>query len=138
MTGLGGITGILTTGLSMMGAAEERKRQAEAQAKADIFQSYNEQILAQEGYVKGFQTNTAMTQHLMNVVNNIKAVQGSSGTEPGSPTEQSIVNRTEGLGWQDTARTVENINLEAKQHEAAAAFYKQSAQDILSQGGGIF
>lgn len=137
--GLGAATGLLTTGLSLLGGAQQRKRSAEATAKGDIYESYNQRNLAQEGFVKAAQTNTAMTTHLDEVLANIKAVRASAGTEADSPTGTAILNRTESVGGQDISRSVRNIETEARQHEAAYQFYQQSAQDAIQAGsGGLF
>jgi hypothetical protein len=139
MQGIGAITGLLTTGLSMMGAAQQRSQQAEAVAKSDIFEEYNQEVMGKEGFLKATQTSSAMTQHLTEVVDNIRAVRASAGAEVGSPTGDVITNATQAIGGQDIARTVLNIQEEAQQHLAAAAFYKQSAQDAISSAqGGIF
>lgn len=138
MGALSGVTGLLTTGLSLMGGAQQRAQQASAVAAGDYYQSWNEKIEGLEGYVKASQTNTAMTQHLMNVTANINAVRAAAGEESGSPTGEAVLARTEGLGNQDIQRQVQNINEEAMQHMAASSFYQQSAQQALNAANSSF
>lgn len=137
MGGIGALTGLVTTGLSLMGGAQQRKRAAEAEAKGDIFESYNQLIQSKQGFVKAAQTNEAMTQQLSNVIANIKAIRASAGTET-SPTEHAIVHRTQALGGQDISRSVRRIEEQAEQNQAAFEFYQQSAKDALSSFSGIF
>jgi hypothetical protein len=123
----GAMTGLAQTGLGMMGEQQAKKREAEAQAKAASHEAWNELILAHQSRIQAHETNTKMTTNLMNVVENIRAVRGSTGTETASPTGAAVVSRTLGQGNQDIRREVEDLQLEGEMHQAAFYWYMQVA-----------
>ena len=127
--GFGAIASIAGTGASLFGELQAQKKQAEVQAKAASYEAWNNFIEAQQARTKAHQTNTAMTQKLMNITDNIRAVRAMTGTVSGSPGGEGILLRTKALGDQDTRRAVEDLMMEAEMKMAAHYFYLQVAND---------
>ena len=130
MGAIGAIGGLAGSVMGIAAEAGARAKQAEAHAKASNYEAWNEYIEAQMARIKAEQTNTAMTQQLMNVTANIRAVRGSTGTAPESPTGTAVLARTEALGGQDIRRRVESLQQEAEMHMMAHYYYMQVVRDI--------
>lgn len=129
MAAIGSVFGLASSVIGIAGEQAARRKQAEAQAKGANVEAWNQYIEAQMGRIKAEQTNVRMTQNLMNVTANIRAIRGSTGTAPESPTGAVILARTEALGGQDIRREVESLQQEAEMHMIAHYYYMQVARN---------
>lgn len=123
----------LSSGLSIFGSLSGGNPNR-GQAEGDVYQAFTERLQAHQGHTKAAQTNTAMSEHLTDVLANISAVRAAANTDPLSPTGAAITNRVHAQGDQDISRTVSNINQEADQHMFASYFYEDAAKRAIEAG----
>lgn len=133
--GIGAITSLAGTAMSVMGAEEQKKQaQEEANAKAmgDYYQAWVEWNQSLQYKIKAAQTSTSMTQGLDRILNNISAIRASTGTLAESPTGMAVKADVLGRGEQDIRRSVRNIWNVAEEHALASQFYVWAAGQALS------
>lgn len=128
---------VASMGLGLVGAATKSSADslaASSQAEGQEFQANQMDIAAKYGAVKADQTNTFLQQKLQGELANISAVRASAGVNASSPTGDAIAARVSGVADQQRIQTIQNIQAQTESDTAAAAFYRQSANNALLGG----
>lgn len=120
----------LSSGLSVVGSVMG----GTAGARGAEFEAQQADNAATIGRTQAAQTSTAMTYNLDRQIANIQAIRGAAGVEDTSPTGEAVINSVRARGQEQIGIRVGNIERQADQDQAAAAFYNSAASNALIGG----
>lgn len=107
---------------------------AQGESVADQYKADQLDRAAEYGELKAVQTNAQLTRNLTMTLGNIDAVRAANRTDPTSPTGAAVRDMTESIGTTQKNITVANIENQAREDEAGAAYMRQASNTALLGG----
>lgn len=128
--GVGSALSIAGVGLSALGQVS----QSQGVAAGDEMRADQLSRAAERGRTAAAQTSAQMTEDLNTTLGNIAAVRAASNADPTSPTTAAVMDRQEFVGDRAKDIQVENLQAQADENDASAAYMRQAGAFALSQG----
>jgi hypothetical protein len=125
-----GALSLASTGFSAFGQREA----ARGQSAADLYKAEQLQRAAEYGELKAQQTGAQMTRNLMQTLGNIDATRAAGHIDPTSPSAVAVHDYVESTGSQQRGIEMANIEAQAREDEAGAAYLRQASSEALLGG----
>lgn len=126
-TGEGKALGLEAQELGMRGTALQQR----GQAAGLEFSALKSDRAAEYGRLNAAQVGSQLSRDLNTTLGNLDAIRSAAHTDPTSPTGAAVRGMEEGIGLEQKAIKVGNINAQATQNEADAAYYRVAATNAL-------
>jgi hypothetical protein len=121
--------------LAAVGLQAYGSYEAGAGTKAgDVYKAQQLEQAAQYGELKATQVGGQLTRNLNITLGNIDAVRAAAHTDPGSPTGAAVRDYTEQVSTEQRGIEVANIEQQARQSEADAAYMRYAGSQALLAG----
>lgn len=125
-----GALSLASTGFSAFGQAES----ARGQSAADLYKAEQLHRAAEYGELKAQQTGAQMTRDLMQTLGNIDATRSAGHIDPTSPSAVAVHGYVESIGSEQRGITMANIEAQAQEDEASAAYLRRASSEALLGG----